>query len=386
MRTLKKLPLLLALQIVVIHVFAQEKAGDVSSHVKYIDADDIYQFVNGVAVIKKGMSTALIDTNGNFIVPYNQYHFHGGPNSGYASGKDGIIMADEGKADFTPPFVLLNLQGKKIYSSANRYIGVSDGYAETYETPRTSVYINSEGKVIKATAPLKWNGLDWGRDSHDFSSGLTVFFTFDSHKPMESIKKMYGFIDRTNKVIISPIYDYADGFSEGLALVGKYNEFKEMKFGFVDSTGKLVIPLMYSKILSSFKEGLALIEPADRSEFSYAFINRQNEIVIKLKPGLMSRPGDFKDGYAALTPNARTDAGYYEDGYYIDKTGRMLNAKEMSALRPAKFAGIFSSYVRYTYDPYSKFAIAEKVINQKTVKGYVNGLGVFKIIIQNKTF
>ncbi len=35
----------------------------------------MYSFNGGAAVVRKGTAYALIDTNGNFIVPFNKYEF-----------------------------------------------------------------------------------------------------------------------------------------------------------------------------------------------------------------------------------------------------------------------------------------------------------------------
>ena len=74
--------------------------------------------------------------------------------------------------------------------------------------------------------------------------------------------KKFGFIDKTGKVVIPPIYDLAWHFSEGLAGVEKNG-----KRGFVDKTGKVVIPLIYDSAYS-FSEGLAVVGKNGKWEFS----------------------------------------------------------------------------------------------------------------------
>ena len=64
-------------------------------------------------------------------------------------------------------------------------------------------------------------------------SGMITFFKQN---------EKYGFIDRTNKVIVSAKYDEAGLFYQGLSAV-KLNG----KCGFVDETGKVVIPLIYEE-------------------------------------------------------------------------------------------------------------------------------------------
>ncbi len=50
------------------------------------------------------------------------------------------------------------------------------------------------------------------------------------------IDEKWGFINKQGKVIISPIFDYADYFSNEYALV-KFNK----KFGYINKLGKFVI-------------------------------------------------------------------------------------------------------------------------------------------------
>lgn len=64
----------------------------------------------------------------------------------------------------------------------------------------------------------------------------------------------YGFANRDKIVTIKPKYEFADSFSNGLALV-RFNR----KFGFIDYSGKVVIDLMYDDA-SSFKNGIADVE------------------------------------------------------------------------------------------------------------------------------
>jgi hypothetical protein len=66
----------------------------------------------------------------------------------------------------------------------------------------------------------------------------------------------WGYVDTTGKTVITPKWDEAGIFSEGLAavklkLTGKY--------GFIDKTGKEIIPVQYDKV-GPFSGGLAEVE------------------------------------------------------------------------------------------------------------------------------
>ena len=76
-------------------------------------------------------------------------------------------------------------------------------------------------------------------------------------------KGKYGYINKTGKVIIAPTYEYADAFSEGLAMVKT-----DAKRGYIDATGKLVIPAIYDMNPDGgFSDGWAVVKQG--SKFSY---------------------------------------------------------------------------------------------------------------------
>ena len=80
--------------------------------------------------------------------------------------------------------------------------------------------------------------------------------------------KKFGFIDKTGKVVIPPIYDLAWHFSEGLAGVEKNG-----KRGFVDKTGKVVIPLIY--------------------DYAYHFYNGEAEVSVDDERFYIDKEGRF---------------------------------------------------------------------------------------------
>ena len=147
----------------------------------------------------------------------------------------------------------------------------------------------------------------------------------------------YGFIDNSGNVVIPCKYDYAEGFSEGLALVrldGKYgfidksgnevvpckyddvHSFSEGlasvsldgKYGFIDKSGNVVIPCKYDNA-SIFSEGLAPVE----LDGKYGFIDKSGNVVVPFK---YDWAGSFSEGRAHV----------YLDGKYgfIDKSGNVV--------------------------------------------------------------
>lgn len=108
-------------------------------------------------------------------------------------------------------------------------------------------YIDRNG-AIKIKGPFYPAG--------DFSEGVA---------PAASEDFKFGFIDNQGKWVVSPVWDSADSFSEGLAGVGtdtgafddeESRQWPIFKCGFVDKSFKLVIPQKF-RAVRPFSEGLA---------------------------------------------------------------------------------------------------------------------------------
>lgn len=75
-------------------------------------------------------------------------------------------------------------------------------------------------------------------------------------KPTTAVKLIEGkngYIDKTGTLIISPTFDAARGFSEGLAEIAI-----DHKWGFVDSTGRIAIKPQFD-LMMPFSNGLAYV-------------------------------------------------------------------------------------------------------------------------------
>ena len=61
---------------------------------------------------------------------------------------------------------------------------------------------------------------------------------------------LYGFINKTGKIVIKPQFEEAESFSEGLAPV-----MIDKKYGYINKTGKTVIEPQYDDVMGSFSAG-----------------------------------------------------------------------------------------------------------------------------------
>ena len=156
--------------------------------------------------------------------------------------------------------------------------------------------------------PFKSNGGKWGfinaasgeilispiyNYAWDFSEGLA--------RVVQNYK--YGFIDREGKTIAPCIYKRADDFSEGFAHVKQNN-----KWGFIDREGKTIAPCIYDSI-GFFSEGLARVEQNGK----WGYIDREGKTIA---PCIYDRADDFSEGLAPVEQNDKWG--------FIDREGKTM--------------------------------------------------------------
>lgn len=134
---------------------------------------------------------------------------------------------------------------------------------------------------------------------------------------------LYGFMDKTGKIIIKLQYQEAGGFSEGLCLV-KQNS----KYGFIDKSGRMVIAAKYEDA-DSFSEGLALVKMNGK----YGYIDKTGKMVIA--PQWVDATS-FGGGTATIKSDKKikytsgTVTGFFVPYGVIDKTGKVISAMQWS--------------------------------------------------------
>jgi hypothetical protein len=119
-----------------------------------------------------------------------------------------------------------------------------------------------------------------------------------------------GFRDLDGNIVIEPIYDMAEMFSEGYSAVTVGE-----KHGFIDEKGKYALPLQSYKFLGSLHNGLADFRINDK----VGFINIKGEIIIKPQ---FDWADEFSEGLCVV----RNDNGKIGSGKngYIDTNGNVV--------------------------------------------------------------
>ncbi len=117
----------------------------------------------------------------------------------------------------------------------------------------------------------------------------------------------WGYSNIDKKIVISPIYDSAELFREGLARVSLGR-----RMGFIDSSGKVVIPLTF-EFARDFYEGRALVFDGKL----YGFVDKTGQMVIPAKYRESSFGSNFREGLAVVEyPNEKSG--------YIDVMGKEI--------------------------------------------------------------
>ena len=325
-----------------------------------IKADRLRKFKQGYAIVQYGKAQGLIDNTGKFVIPYNKYQLNSfdlgslDPATGFINGgcvmrdlKTGLMgMTDQfGKLIIGASYTVVNpfdIEGWAIVTGENSQdyfiskSGVKVPVPEIFYERQRSVLSKSAGlEDLFSTGAVRAKALSGRKYIGKFSNGVS---------PGRLPDGSYSYFDRKGKQIITRKFGSAHPFSEGLACVGNKNEFGEMMYGFIDKTGKLVIPYTFTKIPGDFYNGLAYIEPVNTSEFSFAFVNKLGQIVFKQpdsQPSNSKSLPHFENGYF------RMFVGYNKKLKVIDSTG-----SEVKALNTLKAIVANESREQDTYQGY----------------------------------
>lgn len=286
--------------------------------IKEIIADQIEPFVRGAAIIRKGNAVALINSLGEFIIPFNKYGYifyaenQRETRSKHAHERNGIFVVSEGKNGLKGG--LINSTGKFIFQgnyesiveSNEKYVRLvsTDFASKKLPPPHYSIIIDYNGKILKFSEAERI-------ELEDISENVIRYKTSYPFK--------FGFKYLNGNIITKPIFDGASVFSDGLAAVKQSNEFGEQKWGFIDRSGKVVIGLKYSNRPKDFGNGISIIQPADQSSYEFILINKKGNDVFKFDK--------IKGNSLSFDENKFTNGFIRDYNELIDTLGNKYDAK-----------------------------------------------------------
>ncbi|MCL6097741.1 MAG: WG repeat-containing protein [Bacteroidetes bacterium] len=123
------------------------------------------------------------------------------------------------------------------------------------------------------------------------------------------VNGVWGFINLAGKIVITPQFDSAEEFSEGLAAVQVGDA-----WGYADSTGLIIINPEYD-YAGKFSDGLAVVQ----ADGNFGYINKSGDLVI---PPQFVSAEDFENEIASVMMKMENQPAPKHS--YIDKTGKPI--------------------------------------------------------------
>lgn len=127
---------------------------------------------------------------------------------------------------------------------------------------RRGALIDRQGNVLTAMSTSVISPLTEGRARAQLCWGCGLL-SFTNEK--------YGFVDKDGQWIIQPQFEYAESFSEGVAVVSVGCD----RYGYIDTSGNWVIPPFESKSARSFSDGVAVVHRGSRT----GLLDRKGNVV-----------------------------------------------------------------------------------------------------------
>jgi hypothetical protein len=313
----------------------------------------------GVILMKQNGKWGVADKTGKQLLPaeYTALTY---------SATDKLLLAEKGTQ-----YGIIDLTGKWMFEKVKTVF--------TLYTPRYGMVLcKVSGKY--GFLDLKGNEVIVTRyeGAYDFtSSGMAQVY---KKKEGSSNIYLYGYIDKKGTELIPNKYEVLGGISQGL-IVAKDPETN--RYGYLDRTGKWIIQPVYLSALSFDNFGGAWVKMTDDK---YHYINKAAKDFGTLDEKGSSTPVFGKDGLALFE-----DISY--PYYLIDKTGKQLKKLDDIDVYYLAYEGMtpYKSKTNKKYgcfdldgnkvipDEYDGFAgyvdgvcRVQKIVNGKTLTGYIN--------------
>lgn len=269
------------------------RKGEVKVSIIYDMLTDFEPF--GLAIVKAGTQFGLVDTNGKYALTPNYESIENFKNGFFVIKKNGKV----GFADRTGRV--------RILPSWTATVGFStDGFAIVAKE-KELFKIDSMGNTVAKM--MAWRDF-WKQDGEEpkkkkkkenlpmeiwYEEDFRGISAFSDGYALIGVGKA-GFIDNTGTMVIPPVFEEAQAFSEGLAPV-RVGHF----WGFVGMNGEMVIQPQYAYV-QRFKDGKAKVFK-DLTHFYYI----------------------LKSGEKIDEPNVKIEVASENDEFY--KTGKLSDGR-----------------------------------------------------------
>ncbi|RZK38253.1 MAG: WG repeat-containing protein [Pedobacter sp.] len=299
-------------------------AGSVATDAFSIDANRLYAFSEGFAIIEKDHKQALIKTNGETLIPFGKYSYD---TTGYVNGMCIVYQA---------------YRYRNIYDKIIGFIDAKGSLAVPYRYVYAGFFSREYGfgrmPLPNDDRPLHLidnKGKDLGIDLMSSFLPMTKEgkLTLAAREFGHGEDRRYKFVDFKGNVKIQTVYLKAHDFSEGLAAVKCGADYNHGKWGFINEKGETVIPFIYDHEPGDFNSGRALVKIRDfggnenYKSTVYGYIDSEGKLIPALeqstKYGISGKMFNwtwtqFNNGFALCGDSA----GAYNDKIVMDVEGR----------------------------------------------------------------
>jgi len=183
------------------------------------------------------------------------------------------------------------------------------------------VFIDLKGNIIcdynqkEINKQLGLNELSSSMKVFEAMSSKKVEMFYDGLKQIKNRKtKKIGFLNKSNKIVITPEYDKSSNFSNGLVAVCKLSG-NYYLWGFIDSKNNEKISFKYTQKPGDFHSNRAIVTNKERKK---GYIDSNGELII---PAKYDDVTDFYKGFALVK-----DSYYSSDVKLIDINGKIINS------------------------------------------------------------
>src|SRR5207244_1981393 len=243
-----------------------------------------WDFSEGLAAVlpTDGGKWGYIDTTGRFAI---EPRFDSHPSGYVSSFSDGYAMIEtkervgyidkSGEFAINPRFFKATLfhedrawvviDGPCFYFSLRGCsdFGVVPGSSKEADPPPCKyALIDKSGRVVSDNT--------FEGEVSGFSEGLAAV----------SINGLWGYVDKNGRIAITPRFEVAERFSDGLALVAFRLNSGDFNWGYIDRNGVVVIPDRFATAMT-FSDGLAVV--ADSVDAPYYYIDSRGDEAIRRK-------------------------------------------------------------------------------------------------------
>ncbi|HEU0137527.1 MAG TPA: WG repeat-containing protein, partial [Flavobacterium sp.] len=221
-----------------------EKWGYINDKGKIIikpQFDEAGKFSEGLALVSIGLNKGFINDKAEFIIePKYRCAF---------SFSEGVAPVAE---DCRGSWGYIDKKGATVIEPRFDWAGqFSDGLAKVLVSLDKN---SSEGKTGYIDKTGKFAIEPRFSYSERFSDGLAMFAEDKKREDgMSAYFNRKAFID-TKGNVVSPFFDKAESFSEGLAAVEIDN-----RWGFIDKSGNIIIAPQFDLVIRGFSEGIAFV-------------------------------------------------------------------------------------------------------------------------------